>query len=126
MTSATELLRKLLDKRGVEYDESTQGNTTFFRFDYRDSCGDYLHTIAITGACISAYSDYFTPEQAIAATLGNPTCEYVIEDNMNETEGMGDVWFRCTNCDMCFDYADDWLLKMPYCPKCGATVKGVR
>lgn len=62
-------------------------------------------------------------EQAIVATLGNTTCEYVIEDNMNETEGMGDVWFRCTNCDMCFDYADDWLLKMPYCPHCGARVK---
>ena len=55
------------------------------------------------------------------------TCEYVIEDNMNESEGMGDVWFRCTNCETCYDYyADDWLLKMPNCPKCGATVKGVR
>ncbi len=65
-------------------------------------------------------------EQAVAATLGAPTCEYVIEDNMNEAEGMGDVWFRCTNCDTCYDYqADDWLLKMPHCPKCGATVKAV-
>ena len=55
------------------------------------------------------------------------TCEYVIEDNMNESEGMGDVWFRCTNCGTCYDYlADDWLLKMPHCPKCGASVKGVR
>ena len=54
-------------------------------------------------------------------------CEYVIEDNMNESEGTGDVWFRCTNCDTRYDYqADDWLLKMPHCPKCGATVKAVR
>ena len=61
--------------------------------------------------------------QAIAATLGSGTCEYVIEDNMNESEGMGDVWFRCTNCNTCYDYyADDWLLKMPYCPNCGAKV----
>lgn len=61
------------------------------------------------------------------AELGSGTCEYVIEDNMNESEGMGDVWFRCTNCGTCYDYiADDWLLKMPHCPKCGATVKGVR
>ena len=63
--------------------------------------------------------------QAIADELNERaerTCEYVVEDNMNETEGMGDVWFRCTNCDMCFDYADDWLLKMPYCPNCGAKV----
>lgn len=69
--------------------------------------------------------------QAIAdelnAELGGGTCEYVIEDNMNESEGMGDVWFRCTNCCTCYDYyADDWLLKMPHCPKCGAIVEGVR
>lgn len=28
---------------------------------------------------------------------GISECEYVVEDNMNESEGMGDVWFRCTN-----------------------------
>jgi hypothetical protein len=66
--------------------------------------------------------------QAIAdelnATLGRGTCEYVIEDNMNETEGMGDVWFRCTNCGTSYDYyADDWLLRMPYCPRCGCEVE---
>jgi hypothetical protein len=58
------------------------------------------------------------------ATLGRGTCEYVIEDNMNETEGMGDVWFRCTNCGTSYDYyADEWLLRMPYCPKCGCEVE---
>lgn len=58
------------------------------------------------------------------AELGRGTCEYVIEDNMNETEGMGDVWFRCTNCGTSYDYyADEWLLKMPYCPKCGCEVE---
>lgn len=61
--------------------------------------------------------------KTITATLGRGTCEYVIEDNMNETEGMGDVWFRCTNCGTSYDYyADEWLLKMPYCPRCGCEV----
>lgn len=61
---------------------------------------------------------------ALNATLGRGTCEYVIEDNMNETDGMGDVWFRCTNCGTSYDYyADEWLLKMPYCPKCGCEVE---
>lgn len=69
--SVTDELRRLLDERCVKYDEITKGNTTLFRFDYCDSCDDYMHSIAITGACISAYSDYLTPEQAIAATLGN-------------------------------------------------------
>lgn len=66
--------------------------------------------------------------QAIAdelnAALGGGECEFVIEDNMNESEGMGDVWFRCTNCNTTFDYhADDWLMKQNYCPKCGKKVK---
>ena len=58
---------------------------------------------------------------------GRGECEFVIEDNMNESEGMGDVWFRCTNCGMTYDYyADDWLLKQSYCPRCGAHVTGRR
>lgn len=66
--------------------------------------------------------------QAIAdelnATLGRRECEYVIEDNMNESEGMGDVWFRCTNCNTTFDYyADDWLMKQNYCPHCGLKIR---
>lgn len=62
--------------------------------------------------------------QAIAATLGGGECEFVIEDNMNESEGMGDVWFRCTNCDTTFDYyADDWLMKQNYCPHCGFKIR---
>ena len=69
--TATDELRRLLDERGVEYKETTSGNTTIFDFDYCEQCDDYLHTIAITGACISAYLDYLEPKQAIAATLGD-------------------------------------------------------
>lgn len=62
-------------------------------------------------------------ERSIAATLRSKTCEYVIEDNMNETGGMGDVWFRCTNCNTWYDYlADEWLMRVSYCPYCGAKV----
>lgn len=53
------------------------------------------------------------------------TCEFNIKDNMNETEGMGDVWIECSACHCAFDYfADDWLMKMSYCPNCGAKVVG--
>jgi len=62
-------------------------------------------------------------EKRVAELEAGRTCQFIIEDNMNETDGMGDVWFRCTNCDTCFDYyADDWLMKMPYCPNCGARI----
>ena len=48
-------------------------------------------------------------------------CEFSIKDNMNETEGMGDVWIECSACNCVFDfYADEWLMKMSYCPSCGA------
>ncbi len=51
------------------------------------------------------------------------TCKFTIEDNMNETEGMGDVWIECSACHCVFDfYADEWLMKMSYCPNCGAKV----
>lgn len=49
------------------------------------------------------------------------TCEFNIKNNMNETEGMGDAWIECSACNCVFDfYADEWLMKMNYCPNCGA------
>lgn len=51
------------------------------------------------------------------------TCEFNIKDNMNESEGMGDVWIECSACHCVFDYyADEWLMNMSYCPNCGAKV----
>ena len=139
----TELLREGLTEHGIEWRSGLKG-VTFV--------GDWCFVEYDNGKLAATCEPVLTPEQAIAATLGNPineatgkpfdfnklanrlngdkdatlgsgTCEYVIEDNMNESEGMGDVWFRCTNCNTCYDYyADDWLLKMPYCPNCGAKV----
>jgi len=76
----------------------------------------------------TALPEYSYDWQAIAdelnAAMGGGECEFVIEDNMNESEGMGDVWFRCTNCDTKFDYyADDWLMKQNYCPHCGFKIR---
>ncbi len=57
------------------------------------------------------------------AALDGGECEYIIQDNMSETEGMGDVWFCCTNCNTTYDYyADDWLMKQNYCPHCGCKI----
>lgn len=70
-----------------------------------------------------AYKD--TEAEAVEAwnTRTERTCEYAIKDNMNETEGMGDVWIECSACYCVFDYyADDWLMNMHYCPNCGAKV----
>ena len=66
----TELLREGLTERGIEYAESQDHFRTRFRFNYCEACGDYLNEIEVMGACITASKSYLTPEQAIAATLG--------------------------------------------------------
>ena len=66
-----------------------------------------------------------TEAEAIAAwnSRAERTCKFTIEDNMNESEGMGDVWIECSTCHCVFDfYADEWLMNMNYCPNCGAKV----
>lgn len=115
--SATEELRRLLDERGVEWIAS--GTDTC----WKSSDGYPMRAWDTTNGTHMRVTD-LTPEQAIAATLAAGECEFIIEDNMNETEGMGDVWFRCTNCGTTYDYyADDWLLRQNYCPNCGYKIR---
>lgn len=169
--SATEELRRLLDERGVEWRDSsnenvlhtTWNNMNCWFIEFQDgwtAWGMSMHgtpeqAIAATLGEVRAGSSRFelTAEQVreliehnsyhvsgnmreffngayeeiadeLNAALGGGDCEFVIEDNMNETEGMGDVWFRCTNCGTTFDYyADDWLMKQNYCPHCGFKIR---
>ena len=99
------------------YEQRITGNGSDWGEIMRDAYDNLIAT-----ACESC-----TPEQMgqlsdyIRAELGSGTCEFVIKDNMNESEGMGDVWIECSACHCQFDYyADDWLMKMSYCPNCSA------
>ena len=128
--TATEQLRKLLDERGIGWYSRTRELQ-----QWNQEQIDFHTAWSVNGARFEAEEDatekklhvrsyaYLLPEQAIAATLGRRTCEYAIKDNMNETEGMGDVWIECSACHCAFDYyADEWLMNMHYCPNCGAKV----
>jgi len=56
------------------------------------------------------------------ATLGRGTCHITVQDNMTETEGMGDVWLECDACG----WQMPLELSMPrfnYCPNCGRRVE---
>lgn len=64
-------IRRLLDERGIEYDESQDRFFTRFRFNYCEQCSGYLDEIVLWGECITASKSYLTPEQAIAVTLGS-------------------------------------------------------
>lgn len=132
--SATEELRRMLDERGVKYetneDERAWEEPERTAWEYTQ-CGYEMYVVATEAIDVKGkpylyldFHHYHTPEQAIAATLGGGECEYVIEDNINETEGMGDIWFRCTNCDTTFDYyADYWLFEQNFCPHCGCKIR---
>ena len=98
-----------------------------------DCCGQIgIMTIEHAIAAWNARAD--TEYGAVPATDENMakygwvrerTCQFTIKDNMNESEGMGDVWIECSACHCVFDfYADEWLMKMSYCPNCGAKVVG--
>ena len=92
--------------------------------------GPYRKTKAEAIAAWNSRADYHGYEKAAIEawesikawnSRAERTCEFNIKDNMNETEGMGDVWIECSACNCLFDfYADEWLMKMSYCPNCGA------
>ena len=64
MSSATEALRRMLDERGVEW---TYGDGTVSFSDGNHWC----HAWAYNDDTMCVSMGYFTPEQAVAATLGN-------------------------------------------------------
>lgn len=131
---ALALLDEMNEQQRIEYADYSQlndaiamlGSGTLTAEQVRETVEKHWHDLSADydmpeATALPEYSyDWQAIADALNAELGRGTCEYVIEDNMNETDGMGDVWFRCTNCGTTFDYyADEWLLRMPYCPKCG-------
>ena len=108
--TATERLRELLDERGVEWsaqDRFTRDVETRWLFpassaqftEYEDG----MTIMVISGA-------EWTPEQAIAATLGRGTCHNT----------QTDFDFQCSECGQCLD--NGRMLGVRYCPNCGRRI----
>lgn len=122
--SATEKLRALLDERGVKLRKAF---TRVYK-DKPDTVNHYTHWGSLIGNCsyhemetdddTSTFFEVFgvgiTPEQAIAATLGNGECEDVSDRN-----GV----FKCSHCG-CEVMEDgvDWGV-INFCPDCGKAVE---
>ena len=110
--TATEELRRMLDERGVEWDELQDcegGKMT----RWRDSMGRYV--TACDDGVVTFFADFYwgpTPQQAIDATLGRGTCEveYV-------SDWMG---WHCKACDVLWQGLRDQ--RPHYCPNCGRRV----
>ena len=150
--TATEILRELLDARRVEHEDNWCGDVTYTKWQGIGGMWFLAHDCSCNGQLLYIQGRNMTPEQAIAATLGSDEyqrgyddglhantkaafaaakqalgsgeCEFVVKDNMNETEGMGDVWFECSECGVQFDYETETrMMDANYCPHCGRRVR---
>lgn len=99
--SATDELRRMLDERGVEW---TYGDGTVSFSDGKHWC----HAWAYNDDTMCVSMGYFTPEQAVAATLGAGTCKLT----MNGTNG-------CFGCSECLENIPPLA---NFCPNCGRKV----
>lgn len=113
--TATEKLRQLLDERGVGYsiDDGKTVCATKWKFG---ECSSALFTEYDDGERVFVTSEHnWTPEQAIAATLGERVFEVEWREN-----GYGTRTRHCGGCGADLDC--DTRNRQHYCPNCGAKV----
>lgn len=103
--SATDELRRMLDERGVEYNDRDMFGKHVFHW------GEPLHGAMFTdgGEWTELVVENATPAQAIDATLGRGTCH----DLHDHPDGL----FHCSACRKVAD-----VPKARYCPYCGREV----
>jgi hypothetical protein len=125
--SATEVLRRLLDERGVEWtnpnsclrDEMTSWVANGFDYDAFEVPDG---TLVLT----AAHQDDLTPEQAVEATLG-PLTERAAKDSEKDSDGRGECRivedeFGHPTCSECGAMQpEDYTVY--YCWCCGCMVK---
>jgi len=100
--TATEELRRGLDERGVKW---TYGyGTVSYKSD-----GHWCNAWEYGNGMMCVSMGFFTPEQAIAATLGRGTCH-----NVWDVELTGRLRFQCSECG-CVSLE----ITPRFCPCCG-------
>lgn len=128
--TATERLRELLDAQGVEWSseevKSWDGKVSYCYTYWGDGEGFcFCEPMGAQKGTLGALCDFsaigFTPEQAVAATLGNKPTERTCT-NVHEPPKDTTFWpaphFKCSECGATH-------VSMEYvffCPNCGAKV----
>lgn len=113
MSRATEVLRRLLDESGVKW---TYGDGTVSFSDGKHWC----HAWAYNDDTMCVSMGYFTPEQAVAATLGSGECEIETTENWLPAER----YHRCKHCGAFFAVMNaSGDIQPCVCPNCGKAVK---
>lgn len=119
--TATDKLRRLLDERGVEWDELV-GHPVVVGTEWHDRygcpCTALEHADDVPDGMLSVQAN-LTPEQAIEATLGGGECELpttCIDHGHIEYNGVAE-WRKCSGCGR-------EILAYPanFCPNCGRKV----
>jgi hypothetical protein len=143
MTSATDVLQRLLDERGVEYvvdeeygkkyppEKRVTWSCDLAGEDMTVTARDYCIGINEDGSgeyCLDLeFHEVFTVEQAIAATLGTGTCQ-----DLGGTGANDEQVFNCSECGCVLSLYDrdgsnnlctSFIFDYPrYCPECGRKV----
>lgn len=121
MTSATEILRRLLDERGVEY-EAPHAGFTIVRTD--NAVCKFYETLEEPehGVFAVVTTDWLTPAQAIAATLGRGTCRALDGESSSgaplQAGDYDEFWEPAGVCSEC----GELIPLRNYCPNCGRKV----
>ena len=106
--TATDELRRMLDERGMKYTKTIVTEGVLFTVTTEDE--HYFVLVRDNGAGIEMWSQYLTPEQAIAATLGAGTCKLTLYEDTGITV--------CSECGAV--QPDDWTVY--YCWSCGRRI----
>ena len=110
--TATDELRAMLDERGVEWEANTKWEHP--RTSFGIGLSDYWVTEATNGELVvESVTTVFTPEQAIAVTLGCGTCHLTSAPQYGE---------GCQECSSCGAVLDGYLFDGGRCPNCRAKV----
>ena len=135
MTSATERIRAMLGERGVEY-EAPHAGFTIVRTD--NAVCKFYETLEEPerGVFAVVTTDWLTPEQAIAATLGATDARPTQAESSGTCHDEGDPSdFCCSACGvrMFTNTSDTYtmiardgrtIIKHPnFCPNCGRRVE---
>lgn len=125
--SATDELRHMLDERCVEHEdkhtELVPGISEWDSTWWRGIAGMEFHAVSDETCeregCIYINGTYLTPEQAIAATLENGTCELEETDSYPSENG----WVHVLECSNCGKECEHVNGDYEYCPHCLAKNK---
>lgn len=126
--TATDELRRLLDGRGVAWRAAYYSPENVTEFKVGGIRFRYIESSKYDDFCWIDTDRSITPQQAVDVTLGRGTCHITVEDNLAETEGMGDVWLECSAChwQMLLEPTTPLFGYCPplfnYCPNCGRRV----